>query len=305
MSHESVSIGSNEAETNETPVPNWRSQNPLVSSFFDTENSLLKQVKTVTLASLLTNTEQIRLTNSKYEKHLIDDYKSRMKFYISYFFDRNFDIFTPPPNLFLKEYNRGLFFEFYESQFKLISRYESGIVKTEFGYDLNMIPILECLETGTITRDLFCLLEKMQVKCYDSGLLLAKCTDFRVQPTKEFLIKLSIGSDVINYFANTRIQNPDEKQKLEFEKEALLLENPVLCTDPSPDVARIYSLLDGRKKMWLNHNDRSKAVRLDEKVERPRSVKTKPVKRFINTQPSNMIQSYQSQFDKLFENYHA
>ncbi|KAK8833941.1 hypothetical protein M9Y10_019056 [Tritrichomonas musculus] len=229
------------------------SDSRFLSEYFDNANTIINQLKTMTLGAILCKNESSFQFSSKYEKMLLNNYKNRMGVYISCLFDPQFDIFTPPRKGFLNDYDVNLFFEFYEPQFKIISKVKNGISAIDLAYELNILPVLECLETGVVSKELFSLLEKMKYSNWDDGVIIAKCTDFRLQPKKEFLIKLTAGPELIWHLSNIMFKPENIREKLEFEKQALLLQNPKLCSDPSQDIARIYSDIDWRKKIWRNH----------------------------------------------------
>ena len=161
----------------------------LLSEFFDNAETILNQLKTMTLVTIIFKEEQNLKLVSKYEESMLKNYKNRMEFYISCLFDPQFDIFTPPRKNYFDNYDIFLFFEFYETQFKIIANVNSGLSVFDIAYELNALPILECLETGVMSKELFCMLEKMKFRNYDNGNVISKCTDFRLKPKKEFLIK--------------------------------------------------------------------------------------------------------------------
>ena len=131
------------------------SQGTLLSEYFENADTILNQLKTMTLGAILFKDEKSFQFTSQYEKCLLANYKNRMGFYISCLFDPEFDIFTPPRKVFLDDCDINLFFEFYDPQFKIISKSENGISAIDIGYEINALPILECLETGSISRELF------------------------------------------------------------------------------------------------------------------------------------------------------
>lgn len=274
--------------------------NILLSDFFENAETILDQLKTATLAAILFKNEQDIDISSVYEKSIFNNYKNRMGFYITCLFNKQFDIFTPPKKEFLDNYSVKLFFEFYEPQFKIIAKIDSGLSTINFGYELNALPILECLETGNVSRELFSMLEKMKFRDWDNGILITKCTDFRLEPYKEFLIKLTASSELIDHFYNILDPTINMKEKLEFEKRALLLQNPKICTDPSQDVARIYSDVDWRKKIWVNHENITKDI-MTRKSTRVHIKKSNAPK--IDSEHKPDIESYQNIFDSIFQEY--
>ncbi|OHS93871.1 hypothetical protein TRFO_02409 [Tritrichomonas foetus] len=242
-----------EEEHDETAEQTKPKSHP-IAEFFNNGDNILDQMKISTLTSILFKK---KIYNDKYDKFIMENYKSRMGFYITTLFNQNFDIFTPPQN-YLQNYDSFILFEFYEQLFKMIGKNEKNVATIDFGYELNIVPVLECLETGIITKNLYKLIEKMRFKKWNNGSILAKCVDYRLLPIKEFYKRLVIGPELIDYHSSRLLQDSGVKEKLEFEQQALLLANPILCDDPSSDVARINSAIDWRKKIWYNYNPPSK-----------------------------------------------
>jgi hypothetical protein len=90
------------------------------------------------------------------------------------------------------------------------------------------------------------LLKRLLKRDFNNGCVICKCTDFRFTPAREFTTTLEIGADILPDFC----ENHDTEEALEGEARLLKLRRPIVCTDPSPDVARIQSAFDFRKKMW-------------------------------------------------------
>jgi hypothetical protein len=67
-------------------------------------------------------------------------------------------------------------------------------------------------------------------------------------------VKLEMGVSVLQYLC----ENASPEEALEGEARMVLARRPLICTDPSPDVARVQSILDFRKKMWLPRKERTK-----------------------------------------------
>lgn len=189
---------------------------------------------------------------SSYRKALINGYNSRLGFYLTTLCHEDFDILTPPPSLFTKQ-QASVIFRFYDKYFSISSTDTSPKCPTiEFTYKTDITPILETIETGEITRDLARILEKLKITGYEEGVIIGLIEDYRFAPEGQIhYIKLSIGPDLFLYYTQNPAITPE--QRLEMEKKVLLLQNPIVCTDPSPDFARMQSVYDTRKKMWMDH----------------------------------------------------
>ena len=269
----------------------------LISEYFDNGSTILNQLKISSLQKILFSQEK---SQTKYEKCLIDDYKNHMGFYISALNDPQFDVFTPSKTLF-ENCNINLYFDFYKDSFEIKSQIDQQVALVSLGYDDNIIPVLESISTGYVTLSLLKLIEKMKIKNWDNGIMIAKWTDYRLTPPKTFIQKLEIGPDIIEYQGNLlhRNESVDNIEKLKFEKQAILLENPDICTDPSPDVARINSVVDWRKKMWINTKMETKGILQKKKVrENPVSFQTARVETC-----SKNFEIPKARFESIFKNY--
>jgi hypothetical protein len=180
---------------------------------------------------------------------LVKSYNSRLGFYLAALYEPRFDPLTPPPDLFPDP--PALVFEFFDATFSVgPPDAEPNFV---FRYQPPMFPVLESLELGTIDRDFDALLNRLKCKCTD-GLLICKAIDHRIVPGDEHRTALEIGADIVRRFVEQR----PPSDPLESESQLLLWRRPVVCTDPSPDVARAQSVIDFRKKMWISRRDRTK-----------------------------------------------
>jgi hypothetical protein len=181
---------------------------------------------------------------------IVDSYNTRLSLYVTMIHDPRFDILTPPVDLFARE-QPGVIFEFYDQVFTAV--YPEGAQICQV-YTPHFFPVIECLETGVITRDCAVLL-KETINChFVNGCVLCKCVDHRFHPAREITTKLEIGADVLPYF----YEKSKKEETLKEEMRLLALRRPIVCTDPSPDVARVQSVLDFRKKMWITRKERTK-----------------------------------------------
>jgi hypothetical protein len=184
---------------------------------------------------------------------LIDGYNARLSFYAAAVSHPSFDILTPPRELF--KYLPALTFDFFDDSVTISVPDE----KPQHFPLTPLAPLLEILESGVLNSDFAFSLKKMKCK-FENGFIICKCVDHRFSPVREVNMKLEVGPDVI---AAAVAQS---KQPLEAERQVIMLQRPAVCTDPSPDVARLQSIIDFRKKMWQRREDR---VREDDVVPKP------------------------------------
>jgi PHD/YefM family antitoxin component YafN of YafNO toxin-antitoxin module len=189
---------------------------------------------------------------------IVDNYNAHLSFYVTMIRDPRFDVLTPPINLFAKQ-RPGVIFEFYDEVFVTI--YPDGASVSQV-YTPHFLPVLGSLETGIMTRDCAILLKKTMNCYFSNGCVICKCVDHRITPTREITTKLEIGADVLQYFCEGHSQD----EVLEGEKRCIEMRRPIICTDPSPDVARVQSALDFRKKMWRTRKER---LKMEEMVRKP------------------------------------
>jgi hypothetical protein len=168
---------------------------------------------------------------------LIDGYNPRVSFYSSAMSHPSFDILTPPPELF--QCLSTVTFELFDN---LLTISRPGGESRHFP-DKPLDPLLRLFENGILNSELAFELAKMKCR-FENGFIIGKCVDHRFSPARQTNIKLDIGPDIVAA-AFRQCQEP-----LETEKEVLMIQRPAVCTDTSPDVARLQSIMDFRKKMW-------------------------------------------------------
>jgi hypothetical protein len=171
------------------------------------------------------------------------DFGALVGFFTSGRADDRFDVLTPPPNLF-EEIPIGFCALFYDGGFQFAL--PDGAKPISYESDPALYPLVECFETGIVSRELFVILrKKLQIdpSAWEEGRIVCQITDFRSVPPAEFRRLLLVADDVVAYCTG---------QRLEGERQVLALVHPTVCIDPSPDVARVQSVIDWRKKMWRN-----------------------------------------------------
>lgn len=186
------------------------------------------------------------LPASSSARSLLQSLKLGLGYYITQLKDDRFEMLTPPQTLY-QDLPAAFFIEFYEATFLVLNGDYSKSVS--FEYERAVLPLVEPLETGVLTGALFAVLEKLQVGGYCDGALLCQVTDFRYDPARVFRMRLAVGSDVIQFHCR-RMHKLTADQQESVEAQALAAAAPCLCTDPSPNVARAFSAMDHRAKMW-------------------------------------------------------
>jgi hypothetical protein len=90
----------------------------------------------------------------------------------------------------------------------------------------------------------------MKFTGWDCGSLIAKIIDYRHSAPRTCRMHLSVGN-AVRRFESARVSEFMEKDELLIERRLLEISKPEICIDPSPSVARFYSVIDWRQKMWL------------------------------------------------------
>jgi hypothetical protein len=209
--------------------------------------ALLERCRTVALQSILLREIHpfTRMTPL-----IVDSFNKHLSFYVTTIHDPRFDILTPPKNLF-KQRRSNVKFEFFDHVFSVGYGNNSSVAQE---YSSHYFPIIESLETGIMTRNCVLFLKRL-IKCdFSNGFVTCQCTDFRFTRVREFTTILAISADALPFVC----ENHDTEEALEREMELLKMWRPIVCTDPSPDVARVQSAYDFRKKMWSVRKERTR-----------------------------------------------
>jgi len=220
-----------------------------------------------------------KLTSHSFlQKSISYGYSAHLSFLCSVLNDKRFDLLTPPNDL-LSDYQESLTFDFFPQYFSINN--SDGSHYVTYSYTHSSLALLECLESEIISPELASIIEKLHITSWNNGSLLCKCTDNRCIPSRVFLIPLTIGQSVIQSKAYKT--NQTNIEKMDAEKQLLLLNRPLLCVDPSLDVARANSCLDFRKKLYSPDHTRKPAPydppKLKEQVkEAPVILTMKPLK---------------------------
>ncbi|OHT09980.1 hypothetical protein TRFO_20970 [Tritrichomonas foetus] len=187
-----------------------------------------------------------------FTRSMMQGYNSRLSFLVTAVSDPRFEPLSPPHEMY-SDLQIGFKCQLNDKYFTLSTPNDHH--KNDFQYAEHLVSFLECLETGTLTPEILMLLTKLKVKTWDNGFIICQVIDNRITPKVISYVKLEIGPDVLG-LPNFRQPNPEAK--LDFERRVLLLKRPMICTDPSPDVARVQSCVDWRKKMWVPTKPRKK-----------------------------------------------
>jgi hypothetical protein len=175
--------------------------------------------------------------------HVTLAYTNRLGFYISNLSDPRFDPLTPPRDV-LDGLTASIYIELFDREFLVSSTGHSPLHR--FCYDLNAAFILESLETGVLSPQLADFITKLGSPHYECGFLVCECLDRRCHREQKYRIRLVISQTIISNSIHSL--TPDDP--LLNEQTVLSICRPIVCTDPSPDVARAQAVLDFRDKMW-------------------------------------------------------
>lgn len=191
---------------------------------------------------------------TSFSKSLSQCYNTKLGFYITAFSDPRFEPLTPPKDLY-SEISTGIICNLQEKSYVLSTPHKHHEISFSYENDDQYISFMRCLETGIITPGTlkFLIQKEWNIKNWDNGNIICKVVDNRIQPQTISYIKLEIGPDALEL---QNFKPVSTEGKLDFERRTLLLRRPMICTDPSPDVARVQSVIDTRKKMWLSDKPR-------------------------------------------------
>ena len=194
------------------------------------------------------------IPKTRFMNALVEEYYSSVGFYYVSLNDARFDILTPKCKIFA-DYNISVEVDLFVYVFVVFNPKNQN-KKVAFEYNPNIIPLLECLETGVLTKE-FCEVSyklRDNEHFFENGSLICKYCDFRFGANKTVMIKLDSDSSlIINYLK----KSASDADLLKQEKRMLLQKNPLICTDPSPNVARVKAIVDFRKKMWIKQSKRN------------------------------------------------
>ena len=156
---------------------------------------------------------------NNFQKSLIQHYSSHLGFYCSLYNDNRFDLLTPPKDLFT-DFPISLSFDFFENHFVITNPLTSQFLS--FVYSNSIFPILNSIEDGVISTELFVLIEQLHCNSYLSGILLCKISDFRFSKPIIFKSTLKINSTTLSYKLSLKA-NITQNEKLEIEKKNLMI----------------------------------------------------------------------------------
>jgi hypothetical protein len=156
--------------------------------------------------------------------------------------DPRFDPF-PDSELLLGDRTPVATFSLFDGRAVLSNRDDSRIV--EFDYRQPHLAIMQSLQSGAVGIALFRLLEQVAAGAFTDGEIVIAVRDFRASHPCEARVRLRPGTELLRFVVQT-----NNNDGLEQESAAIRIAAPVVCTDPSPDVARVAAAIDFREKMW-------------------------------------------------------
>jgi hypothetical protein len=175
---------------------------------------------------------------------------ARCASHVAYFSGRSDPRFDPFPesSLLVSDRPTAATFSLYDDHAVLSNGDDTRAI--EFDYRPPHLAIIQSLQSGSVGIALFHLLEQVAAGAFTDGEIIIAIRDFRATDPREVRVRLKPGPELLR-FVLQRAQ-PDESTALEHESTAVRIAAPVVCTDPSPDVARFAAAIDFRKKMWQN-----------------------------------------------------
>ena len=197
-------------------------------------------------------------SDSPYEDAVLASYSSRLAFLLSKMTGPEFDPLTPAPDAPDNDL-QALRYVFKPDSWILTTAKAMDRQRPvfSFGYDASVDDLIEPLVTGAITPSLHRLLEKMRYDGWDRGFVKAIVDDLRYETPHTSVTRLRIGDSASLLEQREFMAANSGDNEIEVERLMLLKSHPDLCTDPSPEVARYWSAVDWRAKMWTPAPPRS------------------------------------------------
>jgi hypothetical protein len=184
--------------------------------------------------------------NSPAERSIVDRCSSHTALAIARSGDLPFDPF-PPPSVLYTGLPISAFFDCYREGFTVANRARTKSIA--FPYAKASIALLRSLECGTVSGELHTVLGRLDV-IYIEGAMIVKVTDYRFSPERNAFFRLKAANDAF-LRAVGEVRAPPGGL-LAAEASFLRLTRPAVCTDPSPNVARVMSALTFRRKLGGN-----------------------------------------------------
>jgi hypothetical protein len=164
-------------------------------------------------------------------------YRSQVGFLRSTAPDDRFDLLTPPAALFA-DLPAGFRLSLHGEAMELSAADRSRAVA--WPYDAAAMRVIEGIEAGVANSDLIVILRThLNADGWENGYIVCQITDCRPpQPLEgRRLLRAAVAT---LYLGNS----------LEWERRVIASQWPAVCVDPSPDVARVQSAADWRRKAW-------------------------------------------------------
>ena len=209
------------------------------------------------------------------QKNIQQEYTESIGFLHAVYNDERFDILKPPKKM-IDDLNVSFHFQFYPQNFTVTSC-ASNQVKS-FPYNKISKEIFHCIQLGQVSSNLCTLFSQFTSYVWSDGEILVRITDYRIIPPSNFVYSLKISADVIQLISDAKKLHGEAE--LEYKKNSLLILHPLICTDPSPDVARVQSVFDCRKKMWIKEKEDLEPI-FAEKAQAMKTVESVPKKHAI------------------------
>jgi hypothetical protein len=229
------------------PKLDKEAQTPLLFAIDQREGSIVSRLRSSAVQRILF--QDPRPSNNKELCYLLD-FNSRTGFFFANLKNERFDLLTPPSTLF-DDFPVGFYVNFYNAFFQLTSSDKTKAIS--YDYEKAFFPIIESLETGQMTRELVSILRgdlEIEGTLWEDGHLLCEITDFRLSSPVRYRRMLQLSDDIISYCIEKKQRHTFQCSLLEAERKILTFVHSTVCVDPSPDVARVQSVIDRRHKQW-------------------------------------------------------
>ena len=222
-------------------------QTPIIYNYLGKKEKIYDKLHDKSESALLF---QDPYPSSTVQLSYMQDFNSRLAFFISNANDDRFEKLTPPPDLF-HEIRVGFTVDFFDHQF--VIKCPDSKMTTSCPYENAIVPVIESLESGVVNRELAIILDSINTQSWEDGRILCKITDFRFPDPIEYNRLLTVSYSAVSPLDFFKKRPVSASQIIESEKNILLLLHPQICTDISPDVARAASIMDWRQKLWMSN----------------------------------------------------
>lgn len=207
------------------------------------QRSLEEKIREMQIRSLSDGYDNVE---GHFEKRIIDAYHSKFLFRLD---DPEFD-FLSLPKISPEIMHPQLTIDITASQMVITStqRHEKVTIPLS---DAATDELTSTFSAGFINQSFSKILKKVKMGPFVDGSIIVYIKDIRFMPIREEYMRLK--EPPFTPVVLKKNQEPLTKAEVaEYERWKSLSTHRLICTDPSPDVARAMSVMDHRSKMWTS-----------------------------------------------------